>query len=202
MIKCEVNVCAVITRNASVMEKDRQEFFVFNIKVPIVDRNGEKKNLEISVSNDGGKGVAASFTTGCRVVIKGILSVRKKNGKTFYNLRSIGNAEIAPSTAEDNIEGKMEFIGKIGKNGVSTKTDKNDNPFKTFSAFSTDKDGDNAEFTWVSFMYFEPKQDEAFLAAGKYVHVNGTLQFGVYKEEVSLQCVVGEISEYVFPDDK
>ena len=200
MIKCQINVCAVISRNASVIEKDGQEFFVFGIKVPVKGRDGEQKDLEISVSNDGGKGKAASFTTGRRVAVKGVLTVRKKGGKTYYNLRSDGDAELTKSSAEDNIEGKMDFIGKIGKNGVSTKSDKNEKPFKTFSAFSSDKDGDKAEFTWVSFMYFEPKDDEFFLAANKYVHVKGTLQLGIYKDDVSLQCRVSDIEEYIFPE--
>lgn len=200
MIKCEVNVCAVITRNASVMSMDGKEFFVFGIKIPVKDRKGDVKDLEISVSNDGGKGKAAMFTTGRRVAIKGVLSLRKKGDKLFWNLRSEGDVELTKTTAEDNIEGKMEFVGKVGKNGVSMKSDKNGKNYKTFSAFSTDKDGDKADFTWVSFMYFEPKEDESFLAANKYVHIKGTLQLGVYKDEVSLQCLVNEVSEYVFPE--
>lgn len=200
MIKCEVNVCAVITHNAAVKEKDGKEFFVFSVKLPVKDRKGDVKDLEISVSNDGGKGKAALFTTGRRVSIKGTLSLRKKGDKLFWNLRSDGDVELTKTTAEDNIEGKMEFIGKIGKNGVSTKSDKNGKNFKTFSAFSTDKDGDKADFTWVSFMYFDPKENEDFLTANKYVHIKGTMQLGVYKEQVSLQCLASEISEYVFPE--
>lgn len=200
MIKCDVNICAAITRNAAVKEKDGQEFFVFGVKLPVEGRDGKKVYLDISVSNNGGKGMAASYTTNRRVAVKGPMTVRKKNGKVYYNLRSEGDAEITKPSAVDNIEGEMEFIGKIGKNGVVEKVDKNGKPFKTFSAFSSDKNGDNTEFNWVNFMYFEPKDGETFLAAGKYVHVKGTLQLGVYEEKVSLQCVVKEIEEYVFPE--
>lgn len=190
MIKCNVNVCALITRSAAVKQNDGEEFFTFGIKLPISGRDGSKKDLEISVSHDGGKGKAALFTTGKRVAVKGVMTVRKKNGKTYFNLRSEGDAELTKSTAEDNITGTMEFKGKTGKNVIEVKKDKNDKPFKSFSAFSRDKDGENADFTWVNFLYFDPKDGEDFLAPQKYIHVNGELQLNVFKDEVSLTCRV------------
>lgn len=196
MIKCNVYVCAEINRSAVSKENNGEEFFTFGVKVPVTGRNGEKKDLEISVSHDGGKGKAALFTTGKRVAIKGVMTVRKKNGRTYYNLRSEGDAELTKSTAEDRIEGSMEFRGKTGKDEIETKNDKNGNPYKSFSAFSRDKEGDNAEFTWVNFMYFNPKDGEDFIAPGKYVSVKGDLQLNVYKEEVRLSCRINEIAPW------
>ena len=196
MIKCNVNVCALVTKSATVKQVNGEEFFTFGIKLPVSGRDGVTKDLEISVSHDGGQGKAALFTTGKRVVIKGVLTVRKKNGKTYYNLRSDGDAEVTKSTAEDSISGTMEFRGKTGKNPIVEKCDKNDKPFKSFSAFSRDKDGDNAEFTWVNFIYFEPKEGEDFLAPQKYVYVTGELQLNVFKDEVSLTCRVSKVEPW------
>ena len=40
--------------------------------------------------------------------------------------------------------------------------------FSTFAAFSSDKEGENREFTWVSFVNFSPIHEDYF-AAEKYV---------------------------------
>lgn len=199
MIKCEVSVCAVITRNASMKTgKDNQQFVTFGITIPVKGRNGEQKDLEISVSSDGSKGDCAGLTTGRRYDILGILTVRKKAGKMYFNLRTEGCYEIAKTTAEDKIEGKMEFKGKIGKKGIDCKTDRKGNPYKAFSAFSIDKDGDNAEFTWVRFLYFHPKDGEDFLQPDTYIAAKGDLQLGVFKDDISLDCRVSEVSKWEF----
>ncbi len=196
MIKCNLNVCAVIFRSATVKQVDGEEFFTFGIKLPVSGRDGSKKDLEISVSHDGGKGRAALFTAGKRVAVKGVMTVRKKNGKVYYNLRSEGDAEITNSTAEDNITGTLDFRGKTGKDAIVSKKDKNDKTFKSFSAFSRDKDGDNADFTWVNFLYFDPKDDEDFLAPQKYIEASGKLQLNVFNNEVSLTCIVSKVQPW------
>lgn len=177
-------------------EANGQEFFTFGIRIPVSGRDGVSKDLDISVSHDGGKGKAAMFTTGRRVAIKGVLTVRKKGGKVYYNLRSEGDAELTKATAEDSISGTLEFKGKTGKNDIEVKKDKNDKPFKSFSAFSRDKDGDNADFTWVNFLYFDPKDGEDFLAPRKYISASGELQLNVFKDEVSLTCRVSRIEPW------
>lgn len=196
MIKCNVNVCALISKSAVMKESKGQQFFTFNIKIPVKGRDGAIKELEISVSHDGGKGKAAMFTSGRRVAINGTLTIRKKNDRTFYNLRSDGDAELTKATAEDNITGTMEFKGKTGKNEIVTKKDKNEKTFKSFSAFSRDKDGDNADFTWVNFLYFDPKEGEDFLAPQKYIHVTGELQLGLFKDDISLTCRVSKVEPW------
>lgn len=193
MIKCNVNVCALISRSATSKENNGEEFFTFGIKLPLTGRQGEKKDLEISVSHDGGKGKAAKYTTGRRVALKGVLTARKKNGHVYYNLRCEGEAEFTDQTAEDRIEGTMEFRGKTGKDPIAVKKDKNEKTFKSFSAFSRDKDGDNAEFLWVNFIYFDPKDGEDFIAPETYLHIKGDLQLNVYNQEVRLSCRVSEV---------
>lgn len=197
MIRCELSACAVITRSASVKSgKDNNQFVSFGITYPIEGRNGEKKKLEVSVTVDGGKDVAAVYTTGRRVNILGNLMIVKRNGKVFFNLRADGGVELTKSTEPDKFEGTMTFRGKIGKKGVEEKSDKKGEPFKVFSAFSTDKDGDKAEFTWVRFLYFNPKDGEDFLQANTYIEAKGELQLGVYKDEVSLDCRLSEVSPW------
>ena len=69
-------------------EANGQEFFTFGIRIPVSGRDGVSKDLDISVSHDGGKGKAAMFTTGRRVAIKGVLTVRKKGGKRPVRMTS------------------------------------------------------------------------------------------------------------------
>lgn len=197
MIRCELTACAVITRSASVKAgKDDTQFVSFGITYPVVGRNGEKKNLEVGVTVDGGKDVAAIYTNGRRVNILGILNIVKRNGKVFFNLRADGGVELTKSTDPDKFEGKMEFKGKIGKKGIDEKKDKKDNVFKSFSAFSSDRDGDKTEFTWVRFLYFNPKDGEYFLQPNAYIQAKGELQLGVFKDEISLDCRLEEVSPW------
>lgn len=197
MIKCEVEVCATITRAASIKEtKDGKSFLSFGVQLPIVGKDGARKDLELGVSVDGGKGEKSNYTVGRKVNLLGILTIRKKDGTTYFNLRANGGAEVCKSSEASKIEGSMEFMGKIGKNGVETHTNKKGSEYKTFSAFSCDKYDDKAEFTWVRFFYFKPKDGEDFLKDNTYVKVKGKLQFGVFRDNVSLDCVVEEVSPW------
>lgn len=198
MIKCDLkNVCAVISRAASVKSgKDGNSFLSFSVKLPVEGRDGSKKDLELSVSVDGDKSNTSVYSAGRRVSLTGVMTVRKKDGKVYYNFRA-DRASIVNSKDSDIIEGMMEFRGKIGKKGVDVKTDKKGDVYKAFSAFSTDKDGDKAEFTWVRFLYFSPKDGEDFLQADSYVEVKGDLQLGVFKDEISLDCRVSEVAPWV-----
>lgn len=195
MIKCNVSICAVICRAASVKNGKDSSFLTFGIKVPVEGRDGSKKDLEVSVSLDGDKSKASVFVVGRRVNLSGTLMVRKKDGKTYFNLRA-DSAELANSKSANLIEGTMEFRGKIGKKGVEEKTDKHKKAYKAFSAFSSDKDGDKVEFTWVRFLYFNPKEGEDFLQANTYVEVQGELQLGVYKDEISIDCRVSDVAPW------
>lgn len=195
MIKCNVSICAVISRAASVKNGKDSSFLTFGIKVPVEGRDGLKKDLEVSVSLDGDKSKASVFVVGRRVNLSGTLMVRKKDSKTYFNLRA-DSAELANSKSANLIEGTMEFRGKIGKKGVEEKTDKHKKAYKAFSAFSSDKDGDKVEFTWVRFLYFNPKEGEDFLQANTYVEVQGELQLGVYKDEISIDCRVSDVAPW------
>lgn len=201
MIKAEVEVCAKITRAAVVKESSNGTTFLsFGITIPIKGRDGNKKDLFISVSTDGGKAEKSAFVENRRVKILGHLLVRKKAGAIYYNLRADGGCEIVKSSEDDCLEGTLEFRGKIGKKGVEVRTDKKGGKYKLFSAFSSEKDGDNVEFIWVNFLYFNPKEDEPFLAANKYVKISGPLQIGVFHDDISLECQVSCAEEWTLSE--
>lgn len=197
MIKSEVEVCAKIIRSAIVKEgSDGSTFLSFGIQLPLTGRDDSKKDLEMSVSISGDKSNKGIYTEGRKVRVLGILTVRKKDGNTYFNLRADGGAELCKTSEPDSITGTLEFLGKIGTKGVETHTDKKGNTFKSFSAFSSDKDGDNREFTWVRFLHFHPQEDEDFLTANAFVKVVGDLQLGVFRDAISIDCRVNEVTPW------
>ena len=196
MIKSEVTVCAAISRSASVKQtKDGQSFVSFGVTIPITGRDGSTANLDISVTMDGDMVTAARFTTGRRVQVLGILTVRKKGDNTYFNLKAEGGVELAKSTEPDSIEGTLEFMGKVGKKGVENHVDGKNRPFQTFSAWSSDHDGENIEFIWVRFLNFQP-QGEDFMSANGYITAKGDLQISVYKSTIGIDCRVKELSAW------
>lgn len=201
MIKCQVEVCAKIVRAAILKESnDGNSFLTFAVKLPVKSRSGKKASLEISVSVDGGKSEKSIYAEGRRVrITDGTLIIRKKGDRVFYNLRADNGVDLCKSSEEDLISGTMQFTGKIGNKGVQERTSKKGNMFKTFSAFSSDKDGEDRAFTWVRFTYFDPKDGEDFLKEGSYVEVNGDLQFDVYNDDISLDCLVSDVAPWELP---
>ena len=85
----------------------------------------------------------------------------------------------------------MEFKGKIGKKGLESYPTKNGGTFKTFSAFSADKDGEKRAFTWVKFTLNQFLDYAA--KAGEYVEVHGDLLLDVYKNSLQIGCRVSTI---------
>ena len=89
----------------------------------------------------------------------------------------------------------MEFRGKVSKKGIKELKDKEGKDFQSFAAFSSDKEGENREFTWVSFVNFSPIHEDYF-AAEKYVEVHGDLQLGIFKGELQIECKVKSIAAW------
>lgn len=202
MIKCEVKCCGVISRAAEVKEnkENHETFLSFKVKYPVKDRNGESKDMEISVSMPGDKGQASLYPVGRRVRVSGTLYPKKHKDNLFFNLRSAGGDILVNSKEEDAFEGTLEFKGKIGKKGVDERKDRKENLYKGFSAFSSEKDGDTKEFTWVRFLYFNPKEGEDFLKAEALVECKGELRLGVFKGNISLECLLQEVKPWELPN--
>ena len=196
MIKSEdFTVCATICKDAEVKQSgDGTPFITFNVKLPVQGRD-ESGFMIISVSADGDKNSMTYYTVGRRVSVHGTLSFRMKEKNTYYNLRA-DNITIENSNVPDKVEGSLTFKGKVSKYGIQEKKDSKQNDFQTFSAYSSDRNGDQREYIWVHFLNFTPC-NEPFLAANAFVNVKGDLQLGFFKGKVTHECVVREISEWV-----
>ena len=197
MIKVvELKVCATINRAASV-KKDKKgaSYLSYGVQLPISGKNGETQNLVINVMMAPSKGNVSDLTVSRRVALEGEMAIHKHGGKLSCYLRP-ERVELVEN-GSDSIEGTLEFRGKLGKKDVELKEDKNGNIYMVFSAFSTDKTKDKPEFTWVSFLYFDPKDGEDFLKPGTYIDAKGTLQLGVYHDAVTLDCLVDEVKPWI-----
>lgn len=193
MIKCQVEVCAKIKRSAVVKtDNEGSTFLSFSVVLPIKGYKGTKKDLEIGVTLDGGNAEKSVYVEKRRVRMKGTMYIRKSGGVTYYNLRADETCEIVQTSESDEVSGTMEFKGKTSGKEVEEHTDKRGKAFKVFSAFSSDKNGEKVEFTWVRFVYFNPKNE--IIPPKSYVHVSGDLQLGVYKDEITIECKVSEVS--------
>ena len=196
MIKSNLKVCATINRAASV-KKDKKgaSYLSYGVQLPVSGKNGETQILVINVMMAPSKGSVSDLTVGRRVALEGEMTIHKHGGKLSCYLRP-ERVELVEN-GSDSIEGTLEFRGKLGKKDVELKEDKNGNIYMVFSAFSTDKTKDKPEFTWVSFLYFDPKDGEDFLKPGTYIDAKGTLQLGVYHDAVTLDCLVDEVKPWI-----
>lgn len=196
MIKCNVTACGTISSSAE--EKQSQEgekFISFSMVVPLAGKDGSAKEVYVTVSAPGDKSTATTYSSGRKVTVNGVLYIRKKGGNTYFNLRTDGKIEINESTANDRLEGSMEFKGKISKKGIKDFKSKKGKDMQSFSAFSSDKEGENREFTWVNFINLSPLHADYF-APEKYVEVHGDLQIDIFKGGLQLECKVNSISAW------
>lgn len=196
MIKCNVTTCGTITSSAEEKtSNDGVKFISFSMVVPLQGKDGSTTERYISVSAPGDASVVANYTAGRKVTVAGVLYIRKRDNNLYFNLRTDSKIEVNESTAADRIEGSMEFKGKIGPKGIKDFKSKKGKDMQSFSAFSSDKNGDNHEFTWVNFINFTPVHEDYF-AAEKYVEVHGDLQFDVFKGELQLECRMKSVAAW------
>ncbi|MBP8167176.1 MAG: single-stranded DNA-binding protein [Bacteroides sp.] len=199
MIKCNVTVNGVISRAASMRTgKEGKAYISFAVKVNVSSKDGDScKAVEVSVLQEGNSNELAQYSSGTRVELKGSLTFRKRESNFYFNFHA-DSVDFSPVNNQDGIVGSMEFKGTIGKQ-VDEKMDKKGRQYLIFSAFSTEKDGDVFEYTWVRFIRFSPEH-EAFLTPKGKVHINGTLEISIYQDKINLGCRVEEISEWVRQD--
>lgn len=199
MIKCNVTVNGVISRAASMRTgKEGKAYISFAVKVNVSSKDGDScKAVEVSVLQEGNSNELAQYSSGTRVELKGSLTFRKRESNFYFNFHA-DSVDFSPVNNQDGIVGSMEFKGTIGKQ-VDEKMDKKGRQYLIFSAFSTEKDGDVFEYTWVRFIRFSPEH-EAFLTPKGKVHINGTLEISIYQDKINLGCRVEEISEWVKQD--
>lgn len=195
MIKCNVTICGTVSRAAQMRtNKEGKPFLTFGVNVVIPAKSGINKTIEISVAKDGGSNDELSqYAVGSRVEVVGVLTFHKKGEALYFNMSATGiNNFDAPG--KDSVKGDIEFRGSLG-NKIESKTDKKGNPFLVFSAFSTEKNGEEFAFTWVRFMHFgETQKDWMTPKAG--IEAKGELQLGVFNDRIDITCRVSELKEY------
>lgn len=193
MIKCNVTVCGTVSRQAQMRaNKEGKSFISFGINVVIPAKSGINKTVEISVAKDGdNQAELVNYPVGSRIEVAGILQFHKKGDILYLNLSASG-VNTFNAGSQDSITGTMDFRGTIGKN-VDVKNDKKGNPYITFSAFSSEKDGENYAYTWVRFMQFGAQKPD-WLQHKAGVNAKGDLQVGVYNDRLDLTCRVSELS--------
>ena len=195
MIKCNVTVCGTISRQAQMRtNKEGKQFISFGISVVVKAKTGINKTIEISVAKDGNnQAELVNYPIGSRVEVAGVLQFHKKGDVLYLNLSASGvNSSNAGN--QDAITGSIEFRGTIGKQ-VEVKTDKKGKPYIMFSAYSSEKDGENYSYTWVRFMQFDtPKADWVLAKAG--INAKGDLQVGAYNDRLDLTCRITELTPW------
>lgn len=195
MIKCNVTICGTVSRAAQMRtNKEGKPFLTFGVNAVIPAKSGINKTIEISVAKDGGTNDDLSqYAVGSRVEVLGVLTFHKKGEALYFNMSATGiNNFDAPG--DDSVKGDIEFRGSLG-NKIESKTDKKGNPFLVFSAFSTEKNGEDFAFTWVRFMQFGETQKE-WMAPKAGIEAKGELQLGVFNDRLDITCRVSELKEY------
>lgn len=196
MIKCSVTINGTISRAAQMRtDKDNNQFVSFPVNVVLPAKTGINKTIEVSVSLNGSQTDCFKYQANQRVEMQGTLVLRKRGDALYFNFMA-DTLNLHPTESKDKIEGDMEFRGSLGGKDVILKNDKKGNPFLLFSAFSTEKIGENFEFIWVRFVRFSGDK-EAFLQPKAKVNIKGTAEFGVYNDKVDISCRVSEISEWI-----
>ncbi len=193
MIKCNVKVCGIINRAASVKQTvDGKSFVAFGMSVEVPSTKGDAVSVNISVAADSAD--AAALTQGRRVAVDGVLKIKgAAEKKTYFNL-SAENIALDP-VAESGISGEMEFRGVVCKD-IKTPTDKKGNRYLRFSAYSTDKIGEEFFSVFVRFVSFN-EAIPPFIVPKAKIEAKGELRISTFNGNLDLNCKAVELKEYV-----
>ena len=127
MIKCNVTVCGVIGRDASVRKnKEDKEFLAFPLRVQIPATGGQH-TIEVDVRREGNQEEAAGYRNGSRVEVRGTMYLKRRGDKLYFNLFADEICHAATDNA-DSVKGELVFRGKTGQN-IEEKRDKKDQPY-------------------------------------------------------------------------
>lgn len=193
MIKCNVKVCGIINRAASVKQTvDGKSFVAFGMSVEVPSTKGDAVSVNISVAADSAD--AAVLTQGRRVAVDGVLKIKgAAEKKTYFNL-SAENIALDP-VAESGISGEMEFRGVVCKD-IKTPTDKKGNRYLRFSAYSTDKISEEFFSVFVRFVSFN-EAIPPFIVPKAKIEAKGELRISTFNGNLDLNCKAVELKEYV-----
>lgn len=182
-----------VSRTATVHTgKDGRVYTGFAVKTTIPAKAGNNKVVEVFVSKSGTE--TNPFLAGKRIEMQGTLTFRKRGDALYLNFQA-DTIDFQPAGNEDFIVGTIEFRGKVGKQ-VEEKTSRKGEKYYLFSAFSTEKDGENFVFTWVRFIRFATNKD-TFLVPKSSIRAKGKLELSTYLNKINIGCNVEEIGEWV-----
>ena len=184
MIKSKVTVIGTVTRSADIKNgRDGQLFISFGMRVRLGDGD-DAADIDISVAYDGDDEDALFTNKDDRVKVQGVLTFKKMGDQTYYNLSA---EKIKHDVTEaDGISGTLEFRGTVGAKGVVQHQGKK-GAFRHFDAYSAEKVGDDQRI-WMG-----PKTK---------IKAQGALELQVYKERLSINCRVDEVSKWVKDENK
>lgn len=195
MIKCNVTVCGVIGRDASIRtNKEEKSFLIFPLRVMIPATGGQNTPIEVDVSKAAAGEDTADYRNGSRVEVTGTMYLKRRGDKLYFNLLA-SEIRTAAEGAEDAVKGEMAFRGKVGQH-IEEKRDKKEQPYTMFSAFSAEKVEDGFEYQWVRFFCFG-KEREEWLQPGVRVEARGEMTLSAHNGKVNVSCKVEELAQYV-----
>lgn len=193
MIKCNVTVCGVISRNATTRtSKDGKSFLTFPLRLEIPSTGGQGNPVEIDVSKNGSQEEGAHYQNGSRIEVSGTMYLKRRGDKLYFNLFADEIRDTAAG-AVDTLNGELIFRGKVGQQ-IEERKDKKEQPYTVFSAFSAEKVNDGFEYQWVRFFCFG-KQREEWLQPGVRVEVKGEMSLSAHNGKLNLSCKVSELSQ-------
>ena len=195
MIKGNVPLCGRISHTATLRPNKQGEIFTnFTVKVGLPTGVGKTKDCVVSIRKKGGTPEELElYLVETIVEITGILSFRKSKEDVYLNLTA-ESIKIVDENKSEFISGEVEFYGKIGT-VPEVKDDKHGNKYLYFSAFSSDRSGEECVFTWMRFIRFSGEKEE-FLEKGNGIHLTGTLDILFYNDRLSLGCRFKEVTRW------
>lgn len=158
MIRAKVNITGTITKEAVVRtDKNHKSYLSFILTVRLSDPKISQKEVNIFVAMYNGKQEDLSILTiGKQVVVSGEMDIHKKEDFSFY--LNAEKYEVQQLQSVDAISGSLIFRGRLKNDNIyEEKNDKNGNPYLIFSAYSSEKHGEEFFSTWVNFMRFPEK---------------------------------------------
>ena len=95
MIKCNVTVCGVIGRDASIRtNKEGKTFLVFPLRVMIHDTDGKTMPIEVDVSKDTAGKEVSKYRNGSRIEVSGTMYLKHRGDKLAeFNLQMQQNSD-------------------------------------------------------------------------------------------------------------
>lgn len=194
MITGNVTVCGRIDRTATTStNKKGEKVTSVTIKVNLPEGN----KISQCIIQIRQKGEASpelkKFRTGNLVEVNGKLFLRKYKNETYIFLTpdSLNQAE---KDSKEGIKGELEVYGKIGDEAKICDSQKG-KKYLRFSAYSSELNGEEREFTWVKCIRFgEEKED--FVKKGAAIHLTGEIKAEMYKGKISLTCFVKYLSPW------